>query len=264
MNSVILVVDDDPEACRCTREYLEAAGYSVHVAVSPHDELALENPDVRLIIVGMGVLRQASARLRERYAPNGSADRRPLLVLLDSLSPQNRMIALNHGADDCVVKPFSSGELVERVQSLLRRSASNTDNPDIVIDSWAMKLSVRGLDVPATRLEFKLLEYLAGHPGRVFTRDFLLDTVWGDMRFINPRSVDACIRRLREKIEADSKTPKMLKTVRGVGYRMDATAVWQPAPTEICDCPACKTRISALAIPHHANTGQRHLVNNKI
>jgi DNA-binding response OmpR family regulator len=246
MNSMILVADDDPEVCRFTREHLEAAGYPVQVAPSPHDELTLENPDVRLIVVGMRVLRQANASLRERFAPKGSVPRRPFLVLLDSLSPEHRMIALDHGADDCVVKPFSPGELVECVRNLLRRSASNTDNPDIVIDSWAMKLSVRGLDVPATRLEFKLLEYLAGHPGRVFTRDFLLDTVWGEMRFVNPRSVDACIRRIREKIEADSKRPRMLKTVRGVGYRMDATAVWQPAPTEICDCPACRTKVSAL------------------
>jgi DNA-binding response OmpR family regulator len=246
MNSVILVADDDLEVCRFTREYLEAAGYPVHVAASPYHESAPEDPDVRLIVVGMRVLRQANVALRERFAAKGSVDRRPFLVLLDSLSSQHRMIALSHGADDWVVKPFSPGELVERVRSLMRRSASNTDNPDIVIDSWAMKLSVRGLDVQATKLEFKLLEYLAGHPGRVFTRDFLLDTVWGDMRFINPRSVDACIRRIREKIEADSKRPRMLKTIRGVGYRMDATAVWQPAPTEICDCPACRTKISAL------------------
>lgn len=119
----------------------------------------------------------------------------------------------------------------------------NSDQaPEIVFDSWAMKLLVRGKEIPTTALEFRLLEYLARHRGQVFTRDYLLDAVWGDMRFIGPRSVDACIRRIREKIEANRTRPVMLKTIRGVGYRMDATAAWESAPAGTCDCPACKNK----------------------
>jgi DNA-binding winged helix-turn-helix (wHTH) protein len=102
-----------------------------------------------------------------------------------------------------------------------------------------MKLSVRGIEIPTTSLEFRLIEYLARHRGQVFTRDLLLDAVWGDMQFVTPRSVDACIRRIREKIEPDRTTPTYLKTVRGVGYRLDAVAAWQFTSNGGCNCIAC-------------------------
>jgi DNA-binding response OmpR family regulator len=251
MESLILVLDRDLEICRLARECLESAGYRVHAATKPEGSLVFRDSRPCLIVLGMNVLKECGASLQDWYAPNASEARTPRLVLLDKDSPRHRMIALDYGSEDCIMKPFRADELVNRVQAILRRSASSPsdtgmDNADLVIDSWAMKLLVRGSEVPATTLEFKLLEYLARHPGQVFTRDFLLDAVWGDMRFINPRSVDACIRRIREKIEPDSGNPTMLKTVRGVGYRMDATAIWQSAPIEVCDCPACRTRISAL------------------
>jgi DNA-binding response OmpR family regulator len=248
MKPSILVVDRDLEVCRLARECLEAVGYRVHAATTPESRLVPRESEPCLIVLGMNVLRESS-KLLALSAPNASGDRTPCLLLLDEDSPQQRLLALDYGADDCIMKPFSGDELVDRVHAVLRRSASssldtNTDNADIVIDSWAMKLLVRGSEVPATTLEFKLLEYLAQHSGQVFSRDFLLDAVWGTMRFVNPRSVDACIRRIREKIESDSRNPTMLKTVRGVGYRMDATTIWQSAPTLVCDCHACKTRIS--------------------
>jgi DNA-binding response OmpR family regulator len=132
------------------------------------------------------------------------------------------------------------------VQAVLRRFApangrSRIEPADLVIDSLAMKVSVRGTEVPTTSLEFRLIEYLARHRGQVFTRDLLLDAVWGDMQFVTPRSVDACIRRIREKIEPDRTTPTYLKTIRGVGYRLDAVATWQLTPNDGCNCLACTT-----------------------
>jgi two-component system phosphate regulon response regulator PhoB len=102
----------------------------------------------------------------------------------------------------------------------------HAEDTDILIDRGAMKLCVRGAEVTTTSLEFRLVDYLALHPGRVFTRDVLLDAVWGEMQFVTPRSVDACIRRVRRKIEPDKARPTFLKTVRGVGYRFDAVAGW--------------------------------------
>jgi two-component system phosphate regulon response regulator PhoB len=120
--------------------------------------------------------------------------------------------------------------LVARVQSVLRRAPraqpNHSESTDILIDRGAMKLCVRGTEVTTTSLEFRLVDYLALHPGRVFTRDVLLDAVWGEMQFVTPRSVDACIRRVRRKIEPDKTRPTFLKTVRGVGYRFDAVAGW--------------------------------------
>jgi len=93
---------------------------------------------------------------------------------------------------------------------------------DIEIDTGSMVVRVAGKPVTTTATEFRLIEYLARHPGRVFTRDQLLDSVWGDARFVTPRSVDVYVRRLREKIERDPERPRYLKTVRGAGYRFEA------------------------------------------
>ncbi|HUA14023.1 MAG TPA: response regulator transcription factor [Verrucomicrobiae bacterium] len=260
MKSLIFVVDAEPEVCELARNSLEAAGYSVEIPSSILARFDVEAESPSLIVVGMSLLKEHSFVIPYQNSQT-SGDRTPWLVMLDGSSAGDRAIALDYGADDCIVKPFSPRELLARVEGVLRRSSQSRSawsagTADIVIDSWAMKLMVRGIEIPATTLEFRLLEYLARHAGQVFTRDFLLDAVWGDMRFINPRSVDACIRRIREKIEPDSAKPILLKTVRGVGYRMDATAIWQSAPTEICDCHACRTRISALRF-HEAGLKRR-------
>ena len=92
---------------------------------------------------------------------------------------------------------------------------------NVEIDARAMQLRVDGELVTTTATEFRLLDYLARHPGRVFSRDHLLDAVWGDARFVTPRSVDVYVRRIREKIEADAETPRYLKTMRGAGYRFE-------------------------------------------
>jgi DNA-binding response OmpR family regulator len=101
------------------------------------------------------------------------------------------------------------------------------------------------MEVPVTSLEFRLIEYLSKHRGQVFTRDQLLDAVWGDVQFVTPRSVDACIRRIRKKIEPNPDVPTFLKTVRGTGYRVDAVAVWQLPAKEVCDCKTCKAAITS-------------------
>ena len=113
-----------------------------------------------------------------------------------------------------------------RVKAVLRRferpsAPSVISFEEVVIDASAMQLKVRGELTTTTATEFRLLDYLARHPGRVFSRDHLLDAVWGDARFVTPRSVDVYVRRIREKIEIDPENPRYLKTVRGAGYRFE-------------------------------------------
>ena len=150
-----------------------------------------------------------------------------------------------------------------RVQAVLRRFPPTTrpDEPaDLVIDTLAMKLYVRGDEVPTTSLEFRLIEYLARHRGQVFTRDLLLDAVWGDLQFVTPRSVDACIRRIREKIEPDRTSPTYLKTIRGVGYRLDAITTWHVTSNEGCTCAACMTPVGpskVYAMPRRRRASSR-------
>jgi DNA-binding response OmpR family regulator len=151
----------------------------------------------------------------------------PVIFLTAKSSEADRVVGLELGADDYISKPFSPRELVARVKAVLRRFERPLA-PDLVkvgdleIDSGAMVLKVRGKAVETTATEFRLLDYLARHVGRVYTRDQLLDAVWRDTAFVTPRSVDVYVRRIREKIERDPENPRHLRTVRGAGYRFEA------------------------------------------
>jgi two-component system phosphate regulon response regulator PhoB len=151
----------------------------------------------------------------------------PVIFLTAKTGEPDRVLGFELGADDYISKPFSPRELVARVKAVLRRFEPPLE-PEVVefdelkIDTSAMILTVRGKQVATTATEFRLLDYLARHPGRVFTRDQLLDAVWRETAFVTPRSVDVYVRRLREKIEKDPEQPQYLRTVRGAGYRFGA------------------------------------------
>jgi DNA-binding response OmpR family regulator len=250
MGQLIFVVDGELEVCQLAKECLEAAGYSVRTFLTGDIMAQAEASRPALILIALMLADGGGLALCRQLRQNPVFAETAVVFLLNDALEEHRILALEAGGDDCVMKPFSPRELVARVQAVLRRfglpgALVRADSTDLVIDSGAMKLSVRGTEVPTTTLEFRLIEYLARHRGRVFTRDLLLDAVWGDMQFITPRSVDACIRRIREKIEPDRAKPTLLKTIRGVGYRLDAIAAWQSASNEQCGCVACTTKASA-------------------
>jgi DNA-binding response OmpR family regulator len=250
MKQLIFVVEDEAEVCELARQCLEEAGYVVCTFSTANVIREAEDKDPSLILLTMVMPDGNGLDLCRCIRENHALARTPIVFLIPEAAEEHRALALESGGDDCIVKPFSPRELVARVQAVLRRFAppngrSRMEPPDLVIDSLAMKLSVRGSEVPTTSLEFRLIEYLARHRGQVFTRDLLLDAVWGDMQFVTPRSVDACIRRIREKIEPDRTSPTYLKTIRGVGYRLDAVAVWQLTPNDGCTCLACTTAMGA-------------------
>jgi two-component system phosphate regulon response regulator PhoB len=151
----------------------------------------------------------------------------PVIFLTAKTGEPDRVLGFELGADDYISKPFSPREVVARVKAVLRRferplAPEVVEFEDLVIDCGAMTLTVRGELVATTATEFRLLDYLARHPGRVFSRDQLLDAVWRETAFVTPRSVDVYVRRLREKIEKDPEQPQYLRTVRGAGYRFGA------------------------------------------
>ena len=152
----------------------------------------------------------------------------PVIFLTAKGEEIDRVLGLEIGADDYVVKPFSPRELVARVKAVLRRQERAAEKPEVVeagalvLDSRTQEVRVRGRVVCLSTLEFKLLHFLASNPRRIFSRDRLLDAVWGHDRFVTPRTVDVHIRRLREKIESQSNKPQYLQTVRGSGYRFIA------------------------------------------
>ena len=151
----------------------------------------------------------------------------PVIFLTAKGAEVDREVGLEIGADDYVVKTFSPRELVARVKAVLRRKAGPSqaqeqevaEAGEVRLDAATREVVVRGQPIDLSALEFKLLHFLVSHPRRIFSRDRLLDGVWGRDHFVTPRTVDVHIRRLRAKIESDPENPRYLQTVRGSGYR---------------------------------------------
>jgi DNA-binding response OmpR family regulator len=224
---IIYVVEDDADIARLVRHQLEAANYLVRIFANSTGvitEAQREHPSLFVLdIMVPGADGLELCRLI-RQAPTLAMT--PVIFLTAKAGEADRVLGLELGADDYITKPFSPRELVARVKAVLRRfeqplSPAVIHAGDVELDSGAMTLIVRGKAISTTATEFRLLQYLAHHPGRVFTRDQLLDAVWRDTAFVTPRSIDVYVRRLREKIERDPENPRHLKTIRGAGYRFE-------------------------------------------
>jgi len=264
MRQLIYIVEGDAEVCQSAQCCLEQAGYAVRTSTTINVIKEAESVRPALMLVAMLLPNGNGLDLCRQVRENPRLAGTPLIFFLEEDGAEQHVLALESGGDDCLVKPFSPRELVARVQAVLRRLPFPVAVPkeraaELVIDSSAMKIAVRGIEVATTSLEFRLIEYLARHRGQVFTRDLLLDAVWGDMQFVTPRSVDACIRRIREKIEPDRTKPTYLKTIRGVGYRLDALASWHLTASEGCDCPACAGTSLGPQLDH-SSSGRRRKV----
>ena len=227
MSQTIFLLEDDVDISRLVQYHLQGAGFQVKPYMTMGTIVAdaeREPPAVFLldIMVPGGDGLDLCRRIRQSAALAAT----PVIFLTAKTGESDRVLGLELGADDYITKPFSPRELVARVKAVLRRfehplQPAMLRLDDIEIDTSAMLLTVRGKGVPATATEFRLLEYLATHSGRVFTRDQLLDAVWRDTHYVTPRSVDVYVRRIREKIERDPENPRFLKTVRGAGYRFE-------------------------------------------
>jgi two-component system phosphate regulon response regulator PhoB len=207
--------------------HLEAAGYTARVYPTTANIVAdAERQAPSLFLLDIMVPGGDGLEVCRRLRQHAALSTVPIIFVTARASENDRVLGLELGADDYLTKPFATRELVARVKAVLRRferptAPSVLKFDTIEIDASAMQLRVGGELTTTTATEFRLLDYLARHPGRVFSRDHLLDAVWGDARFVTPRSVDVYVRRIREKIEADPELPRYLKTVRGAGYRFE-------------------------------------------
>ena len=227
-NQKILIVDDDQNICELLRLYLAKEGYETLIA---HDgEKALElfeqnKPNMVLLDVMMPRMDGWEVCRRIRAQANT-----PIIMLTAKGETFDKVLGLELGADDYVVKPFDSKEVVARIKAVLRRCNPEESGKDGVIqfenlslDMSRYELKVKGKVVEAPPKELELLAYLAGHPNRVFTRDQLLDEVWGFEYYGDSRTIDVHIKRLREKLEGASEQWS-LKTVWGVGYKFEVVS----------------------------------------
>lgn len=223
----VVVLEDDRDISRLVQYHLEAAGYTVRSYTAIGSIVAdAERQPPALFLLDIMVPGGDGLDLCRRLRQNVKLSSVPIIFLTARAGENDRVQGLELGADDYITKPFGTRELVARVKAVLRRferptGPATVQFEHIEIDGGAMQLRVNGELVTTTATEFRLLDYLARHPGRVFSRDHLLDAVWGDARFVTPRSVDVYVRRIREKIESDAETPRYLKTMRGAGYRFE-------------------------------------------
>ncbi len=236
MSQTIFVLEDDPDISRLVQHQLEAADYTVRTFLTPANLIPdAERQPPALFLLDIMVPGGDGLDVCKRLRTNPALSTIPIIFVTARAAENDRVLGLELGADDYITKPFAMRELVARVKAVLRRferpaSPAVISFEDVVIDAGAMQLQVRGELTTTTATEFRLLDYLARHPGRVFSRDHLLDAVWGDARFVTPRSVDVYVRRIREKIESDPENPRYLKTVRGAGYRFEVPRAVQTAP----------------------------------
>jgi len=222
----ILIVDDESTIRDVLRRYLEREGFEVVDAADGQAALAaVESGLPDLAVLDLMLPGMDGMTLAERLRDLGPV---PIVMLTAKGETADRIQGLELGADDYIVKPFSPRELVLRVKAVLRRLEPNLGETDeeieihgLTLDPASRTVDVEGEPVTLTAKEFDLLHFLMRHPRQVFSRDQLLDQVWGYDFFGDASTVTVHVRRLREKIEADPSSPRRLVTVWGVGYKFD-------------------------------------------
>ena len=229
MSKTILIVDDDPTIRDVLERYLRREGYAVRAAADGQtalQEVRSRKPD--LVVLDLMLPGVDGWEICRRLRAESTL---PILMLTARGEEYERILGLGLGADDYVTKPFSPGEVVARIQAIFRRiemarssltpSAEIIRSGEMVIDPTTRQAAVRGKALTLTAKEFDLLHFLACHPGQVFSREQLLDQVWGYTYAGEASTVTVHVRHLREKIEPDVANPHLIETVWGVGYRFN-------------------------------------------
>jgi DNA-binding response OmpR family regulator len=221
----ILVVDDEESIQKLLTYPLEREGFEVVQARDGEEALdRFREGSFDLVVLDLALPRLDGLEVCRRLRASSTV---PIIMLTARDDEVDKVLGLELGADDYITKPFSIREFRSRVRALLRRArltpAEGTDEAieldGVRIDLARRAVQVEDRDVELTYLEFELLRTLAMHPGRVFSRQTLLEKLWGGSDYRDPRTIDVHVRHLREKIEADPSDPRHILTVRGVGYR---------------------------------------------
>jgi len=230
----VLVVEDEADIRELLRYNLAHEGFAVEEAgdgAEALDRIGRRAPD--LLLLDLMLPQMSGLELCRRMRSNPETAKLPILVVTAKGTEVDRILGLEMGADDYVVKPFSPREVVARVKALLRRAnpasepaaPGNYDRGRLTIDFSTYEVFVDGQPRELALREFELLRFFVQHPMRVYSREQLLDLVWGRDTFVEPRTVDVHVRRLRQQVERDDARPELILTVRSVGYRFNPEAL---------------------------------------
>jgi len=216
--SRILIVEDEPKLAGLLRDYLAQAGFDSTIIDNGLEVVSYvreQQPDLVLLDLmlpgrdGMEVCKEI------RTFSNV-----PIIMVTARVEEIDRLLGLELGADDYVCKPFSPREVVARVKALLRRAGSTiTRAKGLLLDKARYKASLNGVDLNLTAVEFKLLDFLAANPGRIYSRDQLMDKIYSDHRIVSDRTIDSHIKKLRKKLTAAAPAEELVGSVYGVGYK---------------------------------------------
>jgi len=220
----VLVVDDEPDIREVIRFALEGAGFRVYEAGHADEArklLGAESPD--LLLLDWVLPGRSGLELAQKLKQSAATHATPIIMVSAKYEEEDRVKGLDTGADDYITKPFSPRELVARVKAVLRRvkpsgPGDRIEISGLCIDNVSHRVSANGKRIDIAPTEYRLLHFLMTHSDRAFSRTQLLDQVWGDQVYVEERTVDVHVRRLRKALEA-TKRDYMLQTVRGMGYR---------------------------------------------
>jgi two-component system alkaline phosphatase synthesis response regulator PhoP len=226
--SKILIVDDEEDIAELVSYNLTKDGFvtvKAHGGEAALRKIRLEKPD--LLILDLMLPGMSGLDICKAVRSNPQTASLPIIMLTAKADEVDKIIGLEIGADDYMTKPFSVKELVARVRSILRRvqegskslATETFEHDGLAINYVSCDVRIDGRSVALSPTELKLLFFLSRHPGRVYSRNQILDQVWGDETFITDRAVDVHIRRLRSQIEKDMENPRFIQTVRGFGYK---------------------------------------------
>jgi len=226
VSALILIVEDEAPQVEVLRYNLEREGYTIVVASDGEEALeavTLHHPD--LAIIDWMLPERSGVEVCRHIRANTETQRLPIIMLTARGEESDRVLGLDSGADDYVVKPYSPREMVARVRALLRRTRPENDEgqilfEDVLLDVISHKVTRDGQRIQLGPTEYRILKVLMGKPGRVYSRERLLDRVWGSGIYVEARTVDVHIGRLRKALKAHGGTD-LIRTVRGSGYAID-------------------------------------------
>ncbi|HEY6839135.1 MAG TPA: response regulator [Geobacteraceae bacterium] len=221
MKQTIFIVEDEAKIAALLRDYLEQAGFAT---VSLADGTAVvsrvreEKPD--LILLDLMLPGRDGMDICKEVRTFSSV---PIIMVTARMEEIDRLLGLELGADDYICKPFSPREVVARVKAVLRRTGNNrtTTAQGLVLDEARYRATLHGHDLELTAVEFKLLRFLAANPGRIYSRQQLMDQIYPDERVVSDRTIDSHIKKLRRKIEGVTRETELIRSVYGVGYTFE-------------------------------------------
>jgi two-component system, OmpR family, response regulator BaeR len=221
MTGTILIVEDEPKLAALLRDYLHQAGFAAETVADGLQAVpAVRSLGPELVLLDLMLPGRDGLEICKEIRSFSTV---PIIMVTARVEEIDRLLGLELGADDYICKPFSPREVVARVKAVLRRTEGGTPRPapGLALDADRYLATLDGRDLGLTAVEFNLLQYLVAHPGRIFSRQQLMDHIYADQRIVSDRTIDSHIKKLRKKLDDVDPQNELIRSVYGVGYKFE-------------------------------------------